>query len=94
MKNEKKGEEKGRQRWQQLGPNAYVGWRTELLAYLKESLKGNEITETRTRLLLAMVARLPLNPRNGWLIFSLMRFLSFCKIISKFEENSELSKQS
>ncbi|VDK63343.1 unnamed protein product [Onchocerca ochengi] len=65
MKNEKKGEEKGRQRWQQLGPNAYVGWRTELLAYLKESLKGNEITETRTRLLLAMVARLPLNPRNG-----------------------------
>ncbi|VDO74304.1 unnamed protein product, partial [Onchocerca flexuosa] len=66
MKNEKQeGEEKGRKRWQRLGPNAYVGWRTELLAHLKDSLEGNEITELRTRLLLAIVSRLPLNPRSG-----------------------------
>ncbi|KAM3728768.1 Lysosomal-trafficking regulator [Dirofilaria immitis] len=66
MRNEKReGEEKRCKKWQQLDPNAYVGWRTELLAYLKDSLDGNEIADSRTRLLLAIVARLPLNPRCG-----------------------------
>ncbi|CAG9531538.1 unnamed protein product [Cercopithifilaria johnstoni] len=59
------GEGKHCERWQQLGLNAYVGWRTSLLAYLRDSLEVNETVESRTALLLAIVARLPLNPCCG-----------------------------
>ncbi|EFO25506.1 hypothetical protein LOAG_02981 [Loa loa] len=62
---EREGKGKDCRRLQQLGPNAYVGWRTGLLAYLRDSLEGNEVVEHRTSLLLAVVARLPLSPRCG-----------------------------
>ncbi|VBB25785.1 unnamed protein product [Acanthocheilonema viteae] len=64
-RNKKQGEGKGCERWRQLGVNAYVGWRTGLLACLRDSLEGNEVNKPRTSLLLAIVARLPLNPHCG-----------------------------
>lgn len=68
--NKKRGEEKVCERWRQLGFNAYIGWRTTLLAHLKDSLEGNETVEPRTSLLLAIVAHLPLNPHCGQFHFA------------------------
>lgn len=65
MATKNKKQEKGCEQWQQLGLNAYVGWRTSLLAYLRDSLEGSETIAPRTSLLLAIVARLPLNPHCG-----------------------------
>ncbi|VDK72163.1 unnamed protein product [Litomosoides sigmodontis] len=60
------GEEKGCERWQQLGLNAYAGWRMTLLAHLRDSLeRSDETVGSRTSLLLAIVAHLPLNPHCG-----------------------------
>ncbi|VDN01686.1 unnamed protein product [Thelazia callipaeda] len=43
----------------------YLGWRRPLLEYLKNSLEEVTRVDSRTALLLAIVARLPLNPRSG-----------------------------
>uniref|UniRef100_A0A0R3RRK8 Putative neurobeachin homolog n=1 Tax=Elaeophora elaphi TaxID=1147741 RepID=A0A0R3RRK8_9BILA len=66
-RNKKREQREGKscKRWQQLGLNAYVGWRTSLLACLRDSLEENEAIDSRTSLLLAIVARLPLNPQCG-----------------------------
>lgn len=76
----KDGEEKDCKQCQQLGPNAYIGWRTGLLTCLRDSLERNEVIESRTSILLAIVARLPLNPRCGW-FYSLNGIISFYNII-------------